>query len=147
MKNKSCQPYTKKRNIIFKNFKEITIEERKEVKSNILLNSAKVLSKSLFSGHKFHLNKGQIPILSKNKKIILIIENKYEKKFQKGKSPFFISDKLNFKAAFKYKNSGKNKKVGHLGLCDYYSKIKVNNLINEDEIESDDSKTPRFNMD
>ena len=147
MKNKSCQPNTKKRNIIFKNFKEIYLEERKEGKINIPLNSANVLSKSLFSGPKFHLNKGQIPILSKNKKIILIVENKYEKKLQKGKSPFFISDKLNFKTAFKFNNTDKKRKIGHLGLCDYYSKIKDNKLINEDEIESDDSKTPRFHMD
>ncbi len=41
-------------------------------------------------------------------------------------------------------------KQKHLGICDYYSKININNkLICEDEIESegDDSKTPRFNKD
>ena len=144
MKNNSYQSKMKKRNILFKNIQEINLER----KDDICTNSSNNPSKSSFGNKSFHLKKGQIPIFSKNKKIILIIENKYEKKNQKGKSPFFISDKLSFKTSFKLqKINNKDIKQKHLGICDYYSKIKYNKLLIEDEIESDDSKTPRFNKD
>ena len=144
MKNNSYQSKMKKRNILFKNIQEINLERKDDICTNSLNNP----SKSSLGNKSFHLKKGQIPIFSKNKKIILIIENKYEKKNQKGKSPFFISDKLGFKTSFKLqKINNKNIKQKHLGICDYYSKIKNNKLLFEDEIESDDSKTPRFNKD
>ena len=144
MKNNSYQSKMKKRNILFKNIQEINLERKDDIYTNSLNNP----SKSSLGNKSFHLKKGQIPIFSKNKKIILIIENKYEKKNQKGKSPFFISDKLGFKTSFKLqKINNKDIKQKHLGICDYYSKIKNNKLLIEDEIESDDSKTPRFNKD
>ena len=144
MKNNSYQSKMKKRNILFKNIQEINLERKDDICTNSLNNP----SKSSLGNKSFHLKKGQIPIFSKNKKIILIIENKYEKKNQKGKSPFFISDKLSFKTSFKLqKINNKDIKQKHLGICDYYSKIKYNKLLIEDEIESDDSKTPRFNKD
>ena len=134
MKNKSYQSQTKKRDILFKNIHEINIKGKDDISTN----SANNLSKSTLAFKRFHLNKGQIPIFSKNKKIILIVENKYEKKHQKGKSPFFISDKLNFKSSFKLqKIDNKHIKQKHLGICDYYSKMK----------DSDNSKTPRFHKD
>ena len=145
MKNKSYQSQTKKRDILFKNIHEINLKG----KDNISTNSANNLSKSTLAFKRFHLNKGQIPIFSKNKKIILIVENKYEKKHQKGKSPFFISDKLNFKSSFKLqKIDNKHIKQKHLGICDYYSKMKDNNnILSDDEDDSDNSKTPRFHKD
>ena len=145
MKNKSYQLQTKKRDILFKNIHEINLKGKDDISTN----SANNLSKSTLAFKRFHLNKGQIPIFSKNKKIILIVENKYEKKHQKGKSPFFISDKLNFKSSFKLqKIDNKHIKQKHLGICDYYSKMKDNNnILSDDEDDSDNSKTPRFHKD
>ena len=145
MKNKSYQSQTKKRDILFTNIHEINIKGKDDISTN----SANNLSKSTLAFKRFHLNKGQIPIFSKNKKIILIVENKYEKKHQKGKSPFFISDKLNFKSSFKLqKIDNKHIKQKHLGICDYYSKMKDNNnILSDDEDDSDNSKTPRFHKD
>ena len=145
MKNKSYQSQTKKRDILFKNIHEINLKGKDDISTN----SANNLSKSTLAFKRFHLNKGQIPIFSKNKKIILIVENKYEKKYQKGKSPFFISDKLNFKSSFKLqKIDNKHIKQKHLGICDYYSKMKdYNNILSDDEDDSDNSKTPRFHKD
>ena len=145
MKNKSYQSQTKKRDILFKNIHEINLKGKDDISTN----SANNLSKSTLAFKRFHLNKGQIPIFSKNKKIILIVENKYEKKHQKGKSPFFISDKLNFKSSFKLqKIDNKHIKQKHLGICDYYSKKKDNNnILSDDEDDSDNSKTPRFHKD
>ena len=145
MKNKSYQSQTKKRDILFKNIHEINLKGKDDNSTN----SANNLSKSTLAFKRFHLNKGQIPIFSKNKKIILIVENKYEKKHQKGKSPFFISDKLNFKSSFKLqKIDNKHIKQKHLGICDYYSKMKDNyNILSDDEDDSDNSKTPRFHKD
>ena len=148
MKNKSFQQYSKKkRDITFKSFSEINFENTNDRKEKRLLKSAFNPSKKTCSKMRFHLKKGEIPIFSKNNKIILVAVNKYEKKFQKGKSPFFISDKLNFKTAFKLGDKKINTKTKHLGLCDYYSKIGDNNLIYDNELVSDDSKTPRFNKD
>ena len=147
MKNKSSKLYTKKRNILFKSFSDINLVFTKEVKleSKALINP---LKKS-YTHKRFHLNKGQIPIFSKNKNIILIVENNYDKKILQGKSPFFISDKLNFKTTFRYPRQKFNVKQKHLGLCDYYQKIKEKKIIPENEIDSDsdNSKTPRFNRD
>ena len=145
MKNKSYQSQTKKRDILFKNIHEINLKGKDDISTN----SANNLSKSTLAFKRFHLNKGQIPIFSKNKKIILIVENKYEKKHQKGKSPFFISDKLNFKSSFKLqKIDNKHIKQKHLGICDYYSKMKDNNnILSDEEDDSDNSKTPRFHKD
>ncbi len=145
MKNKSYQSQTKKRDILFKNIHEINLKGKDDISTN----SANNLSKSTLAFKRFHLNKGQIPIFSKNKNIILIVENKYEKKHQKGKSPFFISDKLNFKSSFKLqKIDNKHIKQKHLGICDYYSKMKDNNnILSDDEDDSDNSKTPRFHKD
>ena len=145
MKNKSYQSQTKKRDILFKNIHEINLKGKDDISTN----SANNLSKSTLAFKRFHLNKGQIPIFSKNKKIILIVENKYEKKYQKGKSPFFISDKLNFKSSFKLqKIDNKHIKQKHLGICDYYFKMKDNNnILSDDEDDSDNSKTPRFHKD
>ena len=142
MKNKSQKSSTKKRNILFKNFNDISFEDKKEIK-DITLNP----SKTSFISQRITLNNGQIPIFSKNNKIILLVENKYDKKFQKGKSPFFISDKLNFKTAFKYQEMKIDLKPKHLGLCDYYRKTKESKLMVGNETDSDDSKTPRFNKD
>ena len=145
MKNKSYQSQTKKRDILFKNIHEINLKGKDDISTNSVNN----LSKSTLAFKRFHLNKGQIPIFSKNKKIILIVENKYEKKHQKGKSPFFISDKLNFKSSFKLqKIDNKHIKQKHLGICDYYSKMKDNNnILSDDEDDTDNSKTPRFHKD
>ena len=147
MNNKSYKSATKKRDILFKNFNDISFEDKKEEKDKYQKNSAFNPFKTSFIHQRIHLNKGQIPIFSTNNKIILLVENKYEKKFQKGKSPFFISDKLNFKTAFKYQEMKIDLKPKHLGLCDYYRKNKENKLMIGNETDSDDSKTPRFNKD
>ena len=151
MKNNSSQIQSKKRNIFFKSYNDFDLFNGKKDKVISKTNSVNNFFNSFFSHQqKYHLKKGQLPILSTNKRIILIIENNYEKKLQKGKSPFFISNKLNFKTAFKDKKMKNNKKVKHLGICDYYTKFKDTKLMNDkdnNENESDDSKTPRFHKD
>ena len=147
MKNNSYKTYSKNKNIPFKCLNDIHFEDKKEKVDNTLKISAVSSLKVSCIQKRFHLDKGQTPIISKDNKLILIVENKYEKKFQKGKSPFFISDKLNFKTAFKFQGLGMIIKPKHLGLCDYYKKIKENVLAPENDINSDDSKTPRFNKD
>ena len=147
MKNKSSKPSTKKRNILFKSFSDINLAFKNEEKRELttIINPLK----RACTHEVFRLNKGQIPIFSKDKKLILIVVNNYDKKILKGKSPFFISDKLNLKTTFKYQRLKFNTKQKHLGLCDYYEKIKEKKIITENEIDSDsdDSKTPRFNRD
>ncbi len=150
MKIKSSKHYIKKRSINFRNFDLINFESKKEKnEKKINLNSAKNLLKNSFSNHDIKLTKGQIPLFSKNKNIILIIENKYDNKYQKGKSPFFISDKINIREIFKIPKMNNNFHPQHLGLCDYYAKSKENYITreNENDKDCDDSKTPRFNKD
>ena len=149
MKGNSNKPYIKKTNIYFNNFTSIHKDKNKEKKEKNKLNSKKYLLKSSYSNQTIKLNKGQIPLFSKDKKVILIIENKYENKFQKGKSPFFISDKINIREIFKIPFMNNKVKIKHLGLCDYYKKYKELILKNDNEsnLSSGDSKTPRFNKD
>ena len=89
---------------------------------------------------------GRTPLISKNKKIIMFTENKYDKSLQRGKSPFFISDKFSFKNEFNFfQNKYEFRKPKHLGVCDYYLKNNKNKAISkENEDDYDFSKTPRF---
>ena len=144
MKIKSHQNHKKKRNILFKSFSDINFQDINERKEVYQKKSSTHFSNTPFSSKRYHLSKGQIPILSKNNKIILITENKFEKSFQKGKSPFFICDKLNFKTAFKLEQFNMNLKRKHLGICDYYSKLRDDKLGNDCDFDRDNSKTPRF---
>ena len=138
----------KKRNIILQSYNNIKyeIEIGKENKENIPKNSLNSPIKASLINEKFKLARGQTPIISKNKKIILITEDKYDKTLQRGKSPFFISDKVSFRNEFIFLNKVKEVKNKHLGLCDFYSKNKENEikLLIDDEVEYDFSKTPRF---
>ena len=130
----------KKRDIIFQSYNDLKFEIEKEDKENIHIN---VLN-SPNTPIKNSIEKGQIPIVSKNKKIIMFTENRYSKVLQRGKSPFFISDKINFRNEFKSsKLNNEVKKPKHLGLCDFYSKNNKKNIIDEEE-DHDFSKTPRF---
>ena len=136
-----------KRSIIFQSYNDIKSNVDKENKENIssnILNSP-VNYKKLDLKNK--LTVGLTPLISKNKKIIMFTENKYDKSLQRGKSPFFISDKISFRNEFQfYKNNNEFIKPKHLGLCDYYLKNNKNKVIlKEREAEHDFSKTPRFN--
>ena len=124
-----------KRNFIFQSFNDIQFHEDKEKKENItnFLNNKKA-------------SNGLTPIRSKNKKIIMFTGDDFNKALQRGKSPFFISDKINFRNEFKYikiNEDIKDAKPKHLGLCDYFMKNKQKNQI---DITDDDSKTPRFKI-
>ena len=139
-KMKKEVPKKKRRSVVLC-FKDIKFDNEKVGKENFQINSFSTSINSPLISHKFKLNPGQTPIISKNKKIILVTEDNYDKSHQKGKSPFFISNKINFRNEFKYQNEIK---LNHLGLCHYYSKNNKRN-ISDDEVEYDFSKTPRFN--
>ena len=156
IKDKSSKPKNKKkRNIILQSYQDIKDEIRKENKENISNNSLNTSLKPSFNSpikpplttNKFKFSYVSTPIISKNKKIILITQNKYDKALHTGKSPFFISDKINFRNEFKSSKLVNDVKPKHLGLCDYYSKNnKKMVIINEEKEEETLSKTPRFHM-
>ena len=133
----------KKRNVILHNYNDIKFDIEKENKENIQTNPIRTPGKPLLCPHKFQLSIGQTPIISKTNKVILITENKYDEVQHRGKSPFFISDKINFRNEFKCDILHCDKKPRHLGLCDYYSKNNKKSLF-DDHSEGDFSKTPRF---
>ena len=125
-----------KRNFIFQSFNDIIqFHEDKEKKENIAscLDSKKA-------------SNGLTPIRSKNKKIIMLKEDKFDKALHRGKSPFFISDKINFRNEFKCMKLNKYIKPKHLGLSDYYMKKNRNENDATEEVENDLSKTPRFKI-
>ena len=146
----------KKRNIIYKSYNIIKDEIEKENKENISINSSNPYTKFVFNSpikspnfdKKMIFSAGRTPIVSKNNKIILVTEDKFDKALKKGKSPFFISDKINLRNEFKPSKNIKYVKPKHLGLCDYYSKnknkCKNNSKILIDEEDNTFSKTPRF---
>ena len=123
-----------KRNFIFKSFNDIQFHEDKKKKENIAscLDSKKA-------------SNGLTPIRSKNKKIIMF-SDEFDKALQRGKSPFFISDKINFRNEFKCMKLNKDIKTKHLGLCDYYMKKNRNENDITEEVENDRSRTPRFKI-
>ena len=124
-----------KRNFIFKSFNDIQFHEDKKKKENIAscLDSKKA-------------SNGLTPIRSKNKKIIMFSQDEFDKALQRGKSPFFISDKINFRNEFKCMKLNKDIKTKHLGLCDYYMKKNRNENDITEEVENDHSRTPRFKI-
>ena len=136
----------KKRSIIFQSYNDIKSNVEKDNKENISLNILNTPIKTKGLDMKNKLIVGRTPLISKNKKIIMFTENKYDKTLQRGKSPFFISDKISFRNEFKSaKNNNEFIKPKHLGLCDYYLKNNKNNVIpKESEADNDYSKTPRF---
>ena len=139
----SKEPNKRKRNVILHSYNDIKFDIEKENKENIQSNPLKTPGKPLIYPHKFQLSIGQTPIISKTNKVIMVTENKYDEAQHRGKSPFFISDKINFRNEFKYDIVKCERKPRHLGLCDYYSKKNEKSLF-DDQSESDFSKTPRF---
>ena len=137
----------KKRSIIFQSYNDIKSNAEKDNKENISLNILNTPIKLKRLEMKNKLIVGRTPLISKNKKIIMFTENKYDKSLQRGKSPFFISDKISFRNEFiSFKNNNEYKKPKHLGLCDYYLKNNKNKATSEEsEADHDYSKTPRFN--
>ena len=157
--NKLKNENKKRRNIILQSYNDIKDEIEKENKENISINSSNPYIKFVFNSpmksliydKKMIFSCGRTPIVSKNNKVILITEDKYDKALKKGKSPFFISDKINLRKEFKPSKNINYVKPKHLGLCDYYSKNKKKNksriLIDNDEEGHTFSKTPRFHRD
>ena len=141
MKNKTTTT-KKKRQIIFQSYNDIKQDMEKEDKENIHINLLNALSNSVKISC-VKIERGQTPIISKNKKIIMFTENKYDKALERGKSPFFISDKISFRKEFKSSKLTNEVKPKHLGLCDFYSKHNQKKIIEEVE-EHNFSKTPRF---
>ena len=136
----------KKRGIIFQSYNDFKFNLKKENKENISLNISNTPIKPKRLDRKIKLIVGRTPLISKSNKIIMFTENKFDKSLQRGKSPFFISDKISFRNEFKsFKNNNEFKKPKHLGLCDYYLKNNKNEYISkESEVDHDFSKTPRF---
>ena len=136
----------RKRNISFQSYSNIKCGIEKENKENIAKNLFNTQIKTSLFDDKLKIIKGQTPIISKNKKIILITEDNYDPTLQRGKSPFFISDKISFRNEFKSLNAINTIKNKHLGLCDFYSKNNENEkkIMIYDVNESIFSKTPRF---
>ena len=136
----------RKRGIIFQSYNDIKFNAEKENKENISLNliNTPIKPKNLDRRIKFVV--GRTPLISKSKKIIMFTENKYDKFLQRGKSPFFVSDKISFRNEFKsFKINNVFIKPKHLGLCDYYLKNNKNKAISREiEADHDFSKTPRF---
>ena len=138
--------YHKKKNSNILKFDDIKLNLENNNRENIQQNPSSTPIKSKNCIPKFHLIQGQSPIISKNNKIIMIMENKFHKA-KRDKSPFFISDKINLRNEFKFNNIKKVKKIKHLGLCDYYSKNNEKKVTYEDIFDNNPSKTPRFNQD
>ena len=138
----------KKRSIIFQSYNDIKSNAEKENKENISLNilNTPIKPKRLEMKNKLIVNRTSL--FSKNRKIMMFTENKYDKSLQRGKSPFFISDKISFRNEFtSFKHYNEYIKPKHLGLCDYYLKYNKNKAISkESESDHDYSKTPRFHI-
>ena len=132
----------KKRHIIFQSYNDIKNVIEKGDKENININLLNTPNNSIKISC-VKIERGQTPIISKNKKIIMFTENRYDKALERGKSPFFISDKISFRNEFKSSKLTNEVKPKHLGLCDFYSKHNQKKIIEEVE-ENDFSKTPRF---
>ena len=143
-KSPSINKNKMKRNIIFQSYNDIQFQPEKENKENISINLRDTPIKLKLFEMKNKLINGCTPIISKNKKIIMFTEDKYDKALQRGRSPFFISDKINFRNEFKSIKLNEDVKPKHLGLCDYYMKKKKNNIREVEEEKYDFSKTPRF---
>ena len=135
--------FKKKSNSKILNYNDIQFQKYKENKENFenLLN-IQVEPKIFYMKKKLASN--PTPMISKCKKIIMFREDKYDKTLQKGKSPFFISDKINFRNEFKILQLRDLSKPKHLGLCDYYKKKDQHNIKEVEEEIKCDNKTPRF---
>ena len=129
-------------------------EDEKENKENIELNHEDPPMKLSDFCQKDNQKFQKESIYSVNKKVILIAHNKNNKKIQRGKSPFLITDKLCFRKTFSENENGnvfsvdnkKNNRKNHLGLCDYYAQRKIEKVIEDKKEKKAEiaNTTPRF---
>ncbi len=74
--------------------------------------------------NKYDINRvNKSSALCKRKRIITS-RDKYDKLFFKDRSPFLLTNKINFRKEFNFKYTKKKNdlKIKHLGLCDFYNK-------------------------
>ena len=133
-----------KRSFVYQSCNDIKCTSEKDNKENIQLKIVNTPIKNKFFDRDLKIVSSIAPIIPKKKKVIIFTENKYDKALQRGKSPFFISDRISFRNEFKTFIFNHEVKQKHLGLCDYYSKNNKKQIKTEKDDENDFSKTPRF---